>query len=129
MSFTYDTTNPEIRDKLRLQIGDTDASSYIFEDEELDIFLNVNNNQLMLAVAAAARAVAFNKAKMALAWQVHRDLKIDKKDLYKAYLEIARSAEERYMQVGDQTDTDLVSFFSYEISRWGEDQSQYIESD
>ena len=67
MGFTYEASNPTNRDKLRLLIGDTNQDEHIFEDEELDIFLNLENNDLNMVAATCCRSIAISQAKQAVA--------------------------------------------------------------
>ncbi|GAG70401.1 unnamed protein product [marine sediment metagenome] len=54
MSLPYDiTTNVG---KVRLIIGDTDATDYVFSDAEITYFLTANSNNLNLAAADALEA-------------------------------------------------------------------------
>jgi len=54
VSLPYDiTTNVG---KVRLTIGDTDATAYVFSDEELTYFLTENSNNISLAAADALEA-------------------------------------------------------------------------
>jgi len=54
MSLPYDiTTNVG---KVRLIIGDTDATDYVFEDAEINYFLTENANNISLAAADALEA-------------------------------------------------------------------------
>ena len=54
MSLPYDiTTNVG---KVRLIIGDTNATSYVFTDDELNYFLTVNSSNINLAAADALEA-------------------------------------------------------------------------
>lgn len=54
MSLPYDiTTNVG---KVRLTIGDTDATDYVFSDAELNYFLTENSNNILLAAADALEA-------------------------------------------------------------------------
>ncbi len=46
------------RDRLRLQIGDTDVSAPLFTDDELDAFLDEQNGSLLLAAAEACDVLA-----------------------------------------------------------------------
>ena len=61
MSFTYDTTTS--RGEVRLLITDTDESTYLFEDAEIDAFLSMAlNNSVFLAAAIALERIAINEA-------------------------------------------------------------------
>ena len=54
MSLAYDvTTNVG---KVRLIIGDTDATDYVFSDAEINYFLTDNSNNIVLAAADALGA-------------------------------------------------------------------------
>ena len=56
MAFTYDIdTN---RGKVRLLIGDTNASDYQFEDDEIDAFLSMASSTLLLAASYALESWA-----------------------------------------------------------------------
>ena len=56
MTVTYDiTTNVG---KVRLKIGDTDTTNYIFTDEELGVFLTDQSNSINMAAADASEAWA-----------------------------------------------------------------------
>lgn len=46
------------RDKLRLQIGDTDADSYLLTDDELDYFLSERADNVLLAAADVCESLA-----------------------------------------------------------------------
>lgn len=66
MSFSYgaatgDTTN-ETRDYVRLMITDTDAGAYVFEDQELDLFLRQAGDSALIAAADALDTIARNEA-------------------------------------------------------------------
>jgi hypothetical protein len=49
-------TNP--RDRLRLQIGDTNVSQPLFSDDELDTFLAERDNVVLMAAADACAILA-----------------------------------------------------------------------
>lgn len=54
MSLAYDVTTDV--GKVRLIIGDTDATAYVFEDAEINYFLTDNSNNIALAAADALGA-------------------------------------------------------------------------
>ena len=60
MAFTYDTSTDN--GKVRLLIFDTAASSYVFEDEELAVFLSIEGSSLKRAAALALETMASNEA-------------------------------------------------------------------
>lgn len=55
MAFTYDVTTN--RGKVRLLIGDTNASSYVFEDLEVDTFLSLASNSVFVGSAIALETI------------------------------------------------------------------------
>lgn len=60
MAFTYDTGTDV--GKIRLLIFDTNASSYVFEDGELAVFLDLEGDSLKRAAALALETMASNEA-------------------------------------------------------------------
>lgn len=63
MSFTYDlSTN---LGKVRFLIGDRDATSYMFEDAEINAALAMASNDLYLAAADCLYSIAASKALLA----------------------------------------------------------------
>ena len=58
--FTYDPTTD--RGMVRLLITDTDGSDPIFSDTEIDAFLTLNSNSVLLAAAQALDVMAVNEA-------------------------------------------------------------------
>lgn len=63
MAFTYDVDTD--RGKVRLLIADTSSSAYIFEDDEIDAFINLGlvsgEADLYLAAAFALEVMATNE--------------------------------------------------------------------
>jgi len=59
MAFTYDVTTN--RGRVRLLIADTDATSYIFEDAEIDAFLTMQGSVVFLSAAQALEVMAVNE--------------------------------------------------------------------
>lgn len=62
MAATYDTTTD--RGKVRLLISDTDTTDAIFDDAEIDVFLDLRGDDVHLAAATALRAIAGNEAQV-----------------------------------------------------------------
>jgi len=62
MSFSFDTaTNIG---KVRALCRDTDASSYVLSDEEINVFLSLEENCLYSSAALALESIAADKAKL-----------------------------------------------------------------
>lgn len=64
MSFTYSGALDNDLERVRLLIGDTATATALFQDAEIEYFLALHGT-VNLAAAAAARAVAANKNKLA----------------------------------------------------------------
>ena len=56
MAFTYDVTTD--RGKVRLLISDTNAADYQFEDAEIDAFLTMADDSILLAASYALESWA-----------------------------------------------------------------------
>lgn len=62
MAFTYDITTD--RGKTRLKLGDTSSSAYVFEDDEIDYFLDVGST-VDGAVAEGLKVLIVDRARRA----------------------------------------------------------------
>lgn len=60
MAFTYVLST--VIGKIRLQIPDNKAASYVFEDDELAAFYEIEGSSLKRAVALALETIASNEA-------------------------------------------------------------------
>lgn len=60
MAFSYDVGTDN--GKIRLLIFDTDATNYVFEDEELAVFFSIEGSSLKRAAALALETMASNEA-------------------------------------------------------------------
>lgn len=60
MAFTYDVTTDA--GKVRLVIPDNDSSNYVFEDDEIDAFLTLEDSNVRRAAALALETIASNEA-------------------------------------------------------------------
>jgi hypothetical protein len=60
VAFTYDTSTDN--GKVRLLVFDTNSNSYVFEDEELAVFLSIEGSSLKRAAALALETMASNEA-------------------------------------------------------------------
>lgn len=63
MPFTYALPEPTAR--VRLLIADTDADTAIFQDEEIDVFLDLSDGDVYGAAAGALEAILADKARLA----------------------------------------------------------------
>lgn len=60
MAFTYNTATDT--GKVRLLIFDTNAAAYVFEDEEIAVFLGMEASSVKRAAALALETIASNEA-------------------------------------------------------------------
>lgn len=60
MAFTYSLAADS--GKVRLMIPDNNASAYVFEDDEIDAFLSLENSNARRATALALETIASNEA-------------------------------------------------------------------
>lgn len=60
MAFTY-TAGASNKDDVRLIITDTDVSYYMFEDEEITVFLTLCSSDVLYAAAMALDTIASNE--------------------------------------------------------------------
>jgi hypothetical protein len=125
MSFTYTPGNAGNRDKLRLIIGDTGADDYIFENEELDLFLSMEESDLYRSAAMACRSIATNRAKQAIAVRIMGDVSIDKTKIPRFYFDLADKYEKKeLLEPIVYTDS-----FMYEVDQHGVDKSERVGDD
>lgn len=124
MSFSYTTgSSAGTRDKLRLVIGDTTAASYVFEDEELDMFLGLENNDIYMTAAQAMRTIAVDAAKRAIFYRV-TGFELDRRDPAKRLLEMANAFEKKALT----TPFEFESVLEHDISAQGIDRSIYSDT-
>ena len=63
MAFSYTAGSTADRDRVRLEIGDTDEDRILFQDAELDDFLTQEGNSLLGASARACETLAVKFAR------------------------------------------------------------------
>ena len=81
------------RDKLRLLIGDTDSTAPLFQDDELDYFLSVRSDSLLLSAADACEAAA---VRFARAYDFETDGQSFKRSqMAKAFKDLAKDLRSR----------------------------------
>ncbi len=88
MTFTFDLSTLDIVTKLRILIRDKDSANILFEDEELQMFLDSQSNDLYLSAADALVALSSNAALLNKAEQIG-EYKIDSKGMAEALLKVA----------------------------------------
>lgn len=60
MTFTYERSS-SARDQVRLLISDVNPDEAIFQDEEIDQFISLQNNNVFRSAALALRTIAANQ--------------------------------------------------------------------
>ena len=63
MAFTYTAGSNSDRDRVRLEIGDTDSARALFQEGELDEFLSQEGNSILGAAARACETLAVRFAR------------------------------------------------------------------
>ncbi|MDP3766807.1 MAG: hypothetical protein Q8S13_02225 [Dehalococcoidia bacterium] len=93
MSATY-TLGGSGTHQVRLLIADTDVSgTYVFHDEELQVFLDLNSADVRLSAAQALRTLAANASKRAV-WYRINGLDMDRRSVAKTLLDTAKAIED-----------------------------------
>lgn len=90
MAWTYDSSLPENRDKVRLLVGDTISTDQQLQDGEIDYLLTVEAG-VFTAAASAARAIAARYAR-----QIDKavgDLKLNAEKRFKHYMDLSDTLE------------------------------------
>ena len=63
MAFTYTAGSTADRDRVRLEIGDTDAERALFQDGELDDFISQEGNSILGSAARACEVLSVRFAR------------------------------------------------------------------
>ena len=63
MAFTYTAGSTADRDRVRLEIGDTDSDRALFQDAEIDDFLSQEGNSILGSAARACETLAVKFAR------------------------------------------------------------------
>lgn len=118
MAFSYDL-NTNVG-KVRLLIRDTDQTKALFQDEELQFFLDQNSANLLLAAADALESLASNAALLHKLEEIG-DYRFDSKGMSAALLKMAARYREKVEQepafaVAEQT----LSVFNEAEILWNE---------
>ncbi len=123
MSFSYNTTSPSSTDKMRLLVADTNATSYVFEDEELSMFLLMFDSDVLLATAQALRTLAADKAKLSIYYSVN-GFTMDRRDVAKQLLTIADKLDAAGLRAPFEFESVMEEF----TDSIGVDRSNYMDS-
>lgn len=86
------------RDKVRLYIGDTNSDRALFNDDELDLVIDLNDSNLMLAAADACDILATRFAReYDVEWQgsTNARTKLARSQMSKAYASRAEKLRDR----------------------------------
>ncbi|MBW2672586.1 MAG: hypothetical protein JRD89_04105 [Deltaproteobacteria bacterium] len=92
MTWSYDSTLPTDKDKVRFHIGDTDQSDQLLQDEEISYLLGETTN-VLLAASRAAKAIAARFSRQAD--KAVGDLRISLSQKAQAYMSLAADLEKR----------------------------------
>lgn len=124
--FTYEPSTDA--GYVRLLIGDThvdEPSKQIFTDAEIDQFLSREGNNVKLAAAAAAEAIAASTARSAIAWRaMGRD--VDKTKIPDAY---QKAADRWRKQAQTENPAEEIDQMAFEYGDFGQDRSERVGDD
>ena len=123
MSFTHEPSTD--RGKCRLLVYDTDSSSYIFEDDEIDAMLELNSDSVLYATADLCRSAAAKNASNAILLDIAGSLKIDRKQVSKVWMLLAARYEARASGSSAQL-REFIDSYDIEIDDVGIDMSEYV---
>ena len=121
--FTYDTTTS--RGRVRLLIGDTnasDASKQIFDDDEIDAFLSLGDNEVYAASAPACRSLATAAAGSSLVMKAEKLLELDRRSV-SAHFRLMVAEFEEKANAGPYEEIDSMA---YSVDHFGHDTSEYV---
>lgn len=97
MAFTYDTTTD--RGRVRMLITDRDEENPVFQDAEIDAFLDMNDDSVRLAAASALETIATDQA-LVLKVLVTLDLETDGAKVADSLMKRAASLRAQEESVG-----------------------------
>lgn len=125
MSFSYDTSLPSFKDKVRLLIFDTVQATAVFSDEEIAAWETVQSN-IFLAASDLCSSIGLKLAQRAIKFDTSADvrggLSVDRSNLPKWWFQRAKDLKEQAMTQGVD---EIVSHFAFDIDANGRDRSQY----
>lgn len=109
MTFTYSSTDlSTVLAKVRLEIGDTDSSSPLFTDEELQRWITARADNVLLAAADACDALA---RKFARSFDFESDnQKFSRSQMSKQYAALAQTLRDRASGVASVASTRIDGF-------------------
>lgn len=94
MTATYSPV-ATVLDEVRLEIGDTDITDAMLQDEEIEHYLTLESNAVLAASARAAAAIAGKFARLTSTQE--GDVKVEAQQMYEHYREMAASLSDRVL--------------------------------
>jgi hypothetical protein len=110
MTWTYDPTTDV--GKVRLRISDTDTTRRILDDEDIEAFLEMSGDSVVLAAAMALESIAINEVLCLKVVNLMGAIVTDAASAAKQLLALAKSLRAEYEQMGDP---DSPGFLSIEM--------------
>jgi len=112
--------------KLRLLLKDVDEDHPLFSNDELNAFLDINNDDIFMAAADACRALATNAARGAILYRLlGQNIDIDKRKIPEWLYKLASKFEAR---AGMNATAQFVNWHLH-IDRDGHDDTDYDDSE
>jgi hypothetical protein len=127
VSFSYDTSLPANRDRVRILISDTVSTSAIYSDEELDGLLDLAGNVYQAAsVALRARAASFvgKTIKYNIGAEIRGALSLDRTKVIQEILRLADSYEDKAVGINQAAD-EFMDRAAFCVDAFGRDVSEY----
>ena len=126
MSFSYDISLGLTRDRLRFLISDSEASSVIFQDEELDGILNNVEPNLFFAAALCIKSRMASFVTKAIKYRIGATggtsaIEIDRTGIIKNFTMLA---EQYQMWAASQIDESF-DRYAFGIDAYGRNRSEY----
>lgn len=112
--------------RVRLLIGDTNESDFIFSADEITAMLVLGNSDVFGAAALCCQSIAACAARSAIAYRILNEFSVDKKNIPKYYLDLAAKYEAK---IGSTDTDDYMVDWGFLVSKIdGRDETEY-ESD
>lgn len=105
MTFTFDTTG--LVGKVRAITGDVNSSSAVLTDEQINVFLGINSNDILLSAAMALRTMASSKALVAK-YRSAGNYTEDTRNIAKDLLAVAEILEDRAINTPADAQSEII---------------------
>jgi len=123
MAFTFDSTNPVNRDKVRVLIKDTVTPGHLLTDAEIDMLLTIAEDEIFLAARHACLALASKFSDKESSYSLPNGISVSKAAQSGIYLQMAEEFKTLHQeQQGLFFD---MSNYDYSVDAFGRDTTEY----